>query len=389
MRMRLTALVLLLGTILPARAELPECTCGDFDKLQQELDNATTLRDRHKAKAEELEKRQAAGESWDKLGEAYATWEGDIDKGAGAGIKATVATQAKAISYIPAGSALMANGSISGWSSPVTKDGYTRDVYDAAKAKAIEASYKAKGVDLCEFSNPEAVRQAAEQTSFCKGVADITKAHEESHRDTCRKMGFIAFYLRNAAQLARDEVTAYDGQIAALQQALGKALKGADVEFEDVSNITYSGQMATFQYKFAVEKTRGAIPDNDGKSWNLNLKGVHRTSPGTIRAAGMSCTMSSFTRSVDMSLAASGKEAKITFNSFGPTPKITVACKRGGGMGGATGADPSGETIAMPLKLSSSVTTDLSKSKIATMMKGMMTVTGTEETTLRIICPAK
>ncbi|MHB2170007.1 hypothetical protein [Alsobacter sp. R-9] len=383
------ALVFLLGTAMPARAELPECSCGDFDKLQQELDNATTLRDRHKAKAEELEKRRAAGESSFSLSEAYARWEQDIEKGAGAGIKATVSTQAKAIAYVPAGNALIENGSITGWTSPVMKDGAPTNVYDAAKAKAIEADFKARGIDLCEFSNPDAVRQAAEQTSFCKGVADITRAHEESHRATCRKMGFIAFYLRDAAQLARDEVTAYDGQIAALQQALGKALKGAEVEFEDVSNITYSGQMATFQYKFAVEKTRGAIPDNDGKSWNLNLKGVHRTTPGSIRVAGMNCTMTSFTRNVDMSLAASGKEAKITFNAFGPTPKISIACGRGGGGGGGAGTDPSGEAIAMPLKLSSTVTTDLSKSKAATMMKGMMTVTGTQQTTLRIICPAK
>ncbi|MCP8937498.1 hypothetical protein NK718_03135 [Alsobacter sp. SYSU M60028] len=389
MRMRVAVFVLLLGGAFPARAELPKCSCSDFDKLQQELDNATTLRDRHKAKAEELERRHAGGESWDKLGGEYAAWETDVEKGAGAGIQATAEGNGSAsISYVPKGVALISSGAITGWSSPVTSDGYTKDVYDAAKAHAIEASYKAKGVDLCEFSNPEAVRKSADDSSFCKGVSDITMAHEESHRATCRKMGFIAFYLRDAAQLARDEVTAYDGQIAALQDALGKALKGAEVEFEDVTNITYSGQMALFQYKFAVEKTRGAIPDNDGKSWSLNLKGVHRTTPTNFRVAGSTCTMNAFTRSVDMAVAASGKEAKITFTSFGPTPKITISCKGGRGMGSA-GTDPSGESVDMPLKLSSTVTSDLSKSKVATMMKGMMTVTGKQETSLRIICPAK
>jgi hypothetical protein len=58
-----------------------------------------------------------------------------------------------------------------------------------------------------------------------------------------------------------------------------------------------------------------------------------------------------------------------------------------GGVGGGDAAHRSGEGYAMPLKLSSSYLEDLSKSKIAEMLKGTMKVSGTYQSKLNIICP--
>ena len=68
-----------------------------------------------------------------------------------------------------------------------------------------------------------------EATSFCKGVADITVAHEQNHQKTCRSLGFIKFFFRSPVELALDEVNAYNKQIAALERLIGSAFKGAEV----------------------------------------------------------------------------------------------------------------------------------------------------------------
>jgi hypothetical protein len=251
-----------------AQAELADCSCKDFDKLQQELENAVTLRDRHQAKADEMEKRLKAGESMSKLRDEYKSWEEDTSKGAGAGIVATVPGQSAAIQYVTRGDKI----TLEGWSSPVTKDGYTTNQYDTKKAHVIEEAYKKRGEDLCDFAEPEKIRQGAEKTSFCKAVRDITIAHEENHRKTCQKMGYIAFFLRSPVEIARDEVNAYNQQIAALEKEIGKALKGAEIQFESSSTLTYSAQMVNFQYSHTVAPTSGKIPENDGRLWPTKFR---------------------------------------------------------------------------------------------------------------------
>lgn len=366
-----------------AQAELADCSCKDFDKLQQELENAVTLRNRHQAKADEMEQRLKAGESISKLRDEYKRWEEDTSKGAGAGIVATVPGQSAAIQYVARGDKI----TLEGWSSPVEKNGYTTNEYDAKKAHAIEEAYKKRGEDLCDFSDPDKIRQGAEETSFCKAVRDVTIAHENNHRKTCQAMGYIAFFLRSPVEIARDEVNAYNKQIEAIEKEIGKALKGAEIQFESSSKLTYSAQMVNFQYSHTVAPTKGKIPDNDGKTWSVNLKGAHKTVADKISIAGMSCSMPSFTRDVDLSVAATGKQATITFKSFAPT-NVSIKCPHGGGSsGGGMGSDRSGESHVMPLKLSSSHSEDASKSKVAEMLKGQVKVSGTIQSKLNIICP--
>lgn len=372
---------------LVAQAELPDCTCQDFDKLQQELANAVTLRDRHQAKADEMARRLEQGASKGDIAKDYENWEKNV---AGQGIIATTPGTAAAIQYVPHGAAINVMNQLHGWTSPVTKQGYTTDEYDAEKAHALEAKYKKEhnGKDLCDFSEPEKIRKAAEETSFCKGVRDILIAHEENHQKTCQSMGFIAFWNRTVVEVARDEVNAYNKQIEALEKAIGKSLKGAEIQFESSSKVVYSAQMVTFQYSHIIAPTTGKIPDNDGKTWSVNLKAKHKTVAEKISIAGMSCTMPTFTRDVDMSIAASGKQATIAFNSFGPAPAVSMKCPRGRGMGGGgPGPDRSNESYTMPLKLSSSHSEDASKSKAAEMLKGKMNISGMTQSKLSIICP--
>lgn len=380
-------LILSALSVASALGQQRDCACEDFDKLQQELDNAVTLRDRHRAKAEELERRRAQGETRRALQEHYEAWEKDIEKGAGAGIVATTQGAQGAVPFEPAGNRIVER--LSGFTSPVTKDGYTTDQLDPAKARAVEReAARTLGRDLCDHADPAALAKAAEATSFCRGMSDILKSHEDSHRATCRSMGFLAFYFREPAELARDEVKAYERQIAQIETLIGKALKGAEIEYEDETKMTVSAQMANFSYVFTTLPTRGAVPDNDGRSWRADLKGTHRTSAPSIRIAGSSCKLPTFTRTVELSVDAQGRKAQITFRKFGATPPLSIACSNGArGGGGAGGPEPSGETVEMPLRLSSSQTTDIARSKAAQMMGGVAKVSGTHEAKLRIICP--
>lgn len=385
-RLPALAALLLFATAGPGRGEMQDCSCQDFDKLQQELSNAVTLRDRHAAKAAELEARLKAGQSVDSLRDEYRRWEEDTKTGAGAGLAATVQGQQAAIGFETRGSKIAST--LEGWSSPVTRaDGYVANQYDAAKARALEEAYRKKGQDLCDFADPAAIKKAAEATSFCKGVADITLAHEQAHQKTCREMGFIKFFFRSPVELALDEVNAYNKQIAALEKLIGNALKGAEVQFEDSSKVTWSAQMASFQYTFATSKTRAAVPENDGKTWSATLRGTHRASADRIVIAGRACTMTPVVRDVEIGVSANGQHATIEFKSFGPTGNISVRCPGGGGAGGGP-ADRSGESYSMPLRLSSSHTEDVSKTKAAQMMQGLAKVSGTYNSTLSIICPA-
>jgi len=383
--MRLLVLLAACAVALPAMAA-PDCSCEHYDVLQQELENAVKLRDAHRAKADEMERRQQAGESPGTLKREYSGWESDASKGAGAGVVATTGSKQEAIGYVPRGAAVI--DQISGWTSPTTRNGYTTDEYDAAKAHAIEDTYKKDGKDLCDFADEAAVRKSAEATSVCSGISKVLVDHEESHRATCRRMGYIAFFMRSAAELARDEVKAYDQQIVALEQAIAKSLKGAELQFEDETKSTWSAQMMNFRYAFATAPMRGAIPENDGKSWKVGLKGVHRMTPESIVIMGKSCSMTSFSRDVEVSVNASGKQASVAFTTFGKTPPSRISCPgglRGGSPG--VGAESGQEGYSMPLKLASDYAEDLSKSKMAAAARGVAKVSGTYRAKLSIICP--
>lgn len=373
----------------PARAEKAACACSDLEALQQEIENARTLRDRHAAKAAEIADAMARGAGRDRLASDYAAWE----KGAaGAGIVPTAGDgSVPAISYVPAGVAEVGVSihyeDYQSWTTAA--DGREVMRVDPAKAKALEERLRKQGKDLCEFSDLDAVRRGAAATSPCREVEQLVLRHEEHHRDTCRKMGFFAFFERTPDQLAADEVAAYDAQLAALRKLLGKALNGAAVQYEDTSHVTYSGSMFNFKYVFTTEPTRAEVPSSEDGSWTADLKGLHRTRAEFINIAGMSCSMTPFSRDVEMKISTDGKTANVTFVKFGPTGKIALKCPKGGGGGGTATPDRAGETVSLPLKLTSTRSDDVAKSPLAAMAAGVAKVTGSTETKLQIICPAE
>jgi hypothetical protein len=218
MRSVIFGLILAMTPVL-AHGELAECSCKDLDKLKQELENAIKLRDRHQAKADEMERRLKAGEPLSILSGEYKRWEEDTANGAGAGIVATMPGRSTAIQFVTRGDKII--GTLTGWTSQVIVEGQPRDQYDAKKAHAIEAAYKKRGEDLCDFAEPEKIRKAAENSSF---------GHEENHRKTCQRMGYIAFFFRSPVEVARDEVNAYSKQVTALENEIGKVLRGADAK---------------------------------------------------------------------------------------------------------------------------------------------------------------
>lgn len=379
---------LMLATM-PASAA-PDCGCDQFEALQQELDNAVKLRDRHKAKAEDMERRERAGESPSRLRADYSDWEKDPRSGAGAGLVATTQSRQSAISYVPRGARLIENGTISGWSRTVQRDGYEVSEVDPAKAHAIEKSHAQTGEDLCDFADVAAVEKSAQETSPCKGVGDLLVGHENSHRDTCRRMGFIAFYFRSASELARDEVKAYDAQIQGLKALLGKALDGAEAQFEDDTHIQWSASMFSATYDFKTRQAKGAIPKHDGDSWSVKLKGVHSAAGSNIRAYGSHCTVSGYTRDVFLSVAARGKDVTVTFDRFGATPPTRSSCPglpaRGGSFG--TGPEEVGKSFTVPLARESRREEDVGKGEVAKLAAANgVKLTGSYRAKLSIICP--
>jgi hypothetical protein len=369
-----------------AQAELPECKCTDFDKLQQERDTAQTLRDRHAAKAKEIAADKAAGQSIQTINQGYSDWEKPgAAHGAAEGVPG-----ATAIEFTPRGKALMENNHITGWTSRVEKNGYSTDVYDAAKAHAIEEGFRQRGQDLCDFADEAKVIEQANKTSACKGISDTVVQHEKRHQATCRKLGFIKFYLRDAEALAQDEVASYDAQIAALNKLIAKALKGAELEFQDSAKLTYDvAHMATYRYSISTAAARGRIPDNDGTSWTVPIKSKHTVVADEIRIANMKCTAPPVSRDVGIEVKASGKNAGISFKAFGQTTPFGIKCPKGGSGMASGGPDVGSEQVTMPLKLSSSYTEDVALSKVAAMLAGTgMTVTGSYTAKLNIICPA-
>jgi hypothetical protein len=370
-----------------AQAELPECKCTDFDKLQQERDTAQTLRDRHAAKAKDIAAAKAAGQSIQAINQDYADWEklGTTAHGAAEGV-----TGATAIEFTPRGKALMENNHITGWTRRVEKNGYSTDVYDAAKAHAIEEDFRKRGQDLCDFADEAKLIEQANKTSACKGISDTVVQHEKRHQATCRKLGFIKFYLRDAEALAQDEVAAYDAQIAALNKLIAKALKGAELEFQDSAKQTYdAAHMATYRYSMGTAAARARIPDNNGMSWTVSLKSKHTLNADEIHIGDMQCTAPPISREVGIEVKASGKSAGVSFKTFGQSTPFGIKCPKGAGSMVSAAPMVGSEQVTMPLKLSSSYTEDVALSKVAAMLAGAgMTVTGSYTAKLNIICPA-
>jgi hypothetical protein len=214
--------------------------------------------------------------------------------------------------------------------------------------------------------------------------------HEKRHQATCRKLGFIKFYLRDAEALAQDEVAAYDSEIAALNKLIAKALKGAELAFEDSSKQTYdAAHMATYRYSMNTAAARVRIPDNNGVNWTVSFKSKHTLNADEIHIGDMHCTAPPVSREVGIEVKASGKNAGVSFKTFGQSTPFAIKCpKVASGMVSAAPAAGS-EQVTMPLKLSSSYTEDVALSKVAAMLAGAgMTVTGSYTAKLNIICPA-
>lgn len=242
-------LLLALATVLPAQAQSrppkrqaaapppatdafgPACRCENIKALQQELANALTLRDRHAAKAAELSQRYGDRPAGEKLAEArkdYRAFETGSGPGSAAqGLKQVAAGQAQAINYVPRGQALQeahARDERKGIPLAETWTADGRPEPDLEARRRIEEEYRKKGEDLCDHQDRAAVEKSAAAGAACGGAARALVAHEDSHQATCRRMGYYAFVNRSPAELARDEVAAYEGHVGALAAEIRRLL---------------------------------------------------------------------------------------------------------------------------------------------------------------------
>ena len=361
------ALVLMLG-VLGSNAWLPaaestaapqgtDCDCSHLEVLTIELKNALLLQKNFRSKIPEL--RAMNGESATMDLQKYAATEvrnglEDVPGYKGAG----------QVDYEPHGSELS----------------------DPAHPKAGETNET-----LCRMSNSaQANFDAAKKATACNGIAKALQAHEDVHRNSCLRRGFMQFFLMHGADRAQEEVDAYEAQIQVLRAEIERILQNATIKFdmktrtEYASNPVFSAVIINSASEVKVARA-GTTGD-----FRLDGQGTQET---TVAIEG-NCqvkTKMPITLPARASLEIDGKDAIIRYATEGTFPSIGMDCQvpgmgQGTGMSMPVPVTPSKiPVIRMRLRDGSEVTEDLSQSEAAKILAGggaVLKGTGT----IRLVC---
>ena len=220
-------------SLMPQSASAGACSCQHVSALKQEIARVLLLRDRHAAKRDQITKRLGANPDYSAVlaaKEDYLRFETGSGPGSAAeGLPPVAKDAPQAVQYTPRGAALLEEHSKGeGKGIPLYDDfppgGDTR-VKDVKKRKAEEDKWKKAKKDLCDFEDEKAVKETTAAGAACDGIARAALVHEQTHRATCRKMGFYAFWERGPADLAADEVRAYEAELAVLSSEMARVLK--------------------------------------------------------------------------------------------------------------------------------------------------------------------
>jgi hypothetical protein len=227
------ALAFLAIPLMPRLALAGACSCEHVSALKTEIARALQLRDRHAAKRDEIIKKLGANPQYSAVlaaKEDYLRFETGSGPGSAAeGLPPVASDAPQAVQYTPRGAALLeAHAADSRNGIPLYDDfppgGDTR-VKDVKKRKAEEDKWKKAKKDLCDFKDEKAVKESTAAGAACDGIARAALVHEQTHRATCQKMGFYAFWERGPADLAADEVRAYEAELAVLSSEMARVLK--------------------------------------------------------------------------------------------------------------------------------------------------------------------
>ena len=241
---RLTLLRVLLGLALMAASLVPhramaleECKCEDLGAIQTELAIALLLKQRFEIQARTLIEKYGQnpkGSDYEQAFRDYNAFQDGKGEGSAAhGLREGKPGEPDRVPYTPRGAKERMTyennpplgstpakdennpNSGKGISSGRQWVNNTR-VVNLEERRATEERWKNAGKDLCAPDDPAKMDQALKAGVKCAGIARAFAAHENSHADTCRKMGFYAFWERPAHQLAADEARAYTAQAEAL-----------------------------------------------------------------------------------------------------------------------------------------------------------------------------
>jgi hypothetical protein len=225
--------VFLVLTLAPHSAAADACSCEHVGALKSEIARVLQLRDRHAAKRDELAKR--LGDNPDATAiqaakEDYLRFETGSGPGSAAeGLPPVAPDAPQAVAYVPRGAGLLQAHAMDERNGiPLYDDfppgGDTR-VKDVKKRKAEEDKWRKRKKDLCDFEDEKAVKESTAAGAACDGIARAALVHEQTHRATCRGMGFYAFWERGPVDLAADEVRAYEAELAVLASEMARVLK--------------------------------------------------------------------------------------------------------------------------------------------------------------------
>lgn len=392
MRTTLAALALALTTAWHAPAALARdaCTCQHFDLLKQEIDNAEILRDRHAKKAQEIADAYNNNHDLrDHLEKEYEKW---AKEEAGKDIHGTTPGDPERFPFVPSGVDIF-NADVAGSLQDWVSDGHGGQVYRFIPSK-VDA-YEKLHPDLCEPKGGSKFWDSLKNSGPCKEVGDINALHERTHYDTCKKKpgvansGFVYFWRGRPPQgLAEDEVKAYSAQIAALRQLLKKVLNGAKVQYSGQIDLNYVMGPAKFTVAVTSKPATTDIPPDAGLDFNVKLESQNNLVTSPMRLSkDMVCTVTPTTRTEYVSVDASGGKATIKVDRYGTSSKGTMMCKPGGG--GSYQAPPTpagGVPVTLPLKLTSSMTRDITSKGTPADHPGI-SIFGVQSLKLDILCP--
>lgn len=105
---------------------------------------------------------------------------------------------------------------------------------------------------LCGLSDSakEKLDQAV-AASACDGIGKALRAHEDVHGNMCRSVGYKAYLGMHGADRAREEVEAYEAQIAVLREIIARLSCGYRATGQ-TADLVYSGVICSLEKPFTV-----------------------------------------------------------------------------------------------------------------------------------------
>ena len=214
----------------------------------------------------------------------------------------------------------------------------------------LQFDYDPQGFALSDPTHPPANKSDAElcalsafaagefarmkNLTVCRGIGAALEAHEDVHKHSCER-GFIAFFGKNGADRAQEEVEAYGAQIAVLRAEIAKVLEHANVRIETETNSRMSMPPNPL-YTAIVVENRAVVPmssvsvsgdlikfEGEGKQTNNATVEGHCKFTGGLP----------FTITLRGSIETEGLEARIRLALMGTLPGIAMECATPAGTG--------------------------------------------------------